>query len=230
VEVDFTKVDRSIAREPKYISKPQYALFIFDPQAKFSVWAVLDKSKPDLPYYDVLYFDKNGNGDLTEAGKRFVGHYDEQVKELSIVVGELHVPGVKLTHTNLRFVTVERHGYKGIYFGMKWNGKVLVDGGYGNEGTVFTTYSLSPQQAPILRPTPLGPLTFRFWDAQVSLPRGQATDVQLGLGSAGSGPDTFCAVSEHYLVPGKDTIVATLIGKDSVGKELLYRTEIKKHC
>jgi hypothetical protein len=62
------------------------------------------------------------------------------------------------------------------------------------------------------------------------LPRGQATDVQLGLGSAGSGPDTFCAVSEHYLVPGKDTIVATLIGKDSVGKELLYRTEIKKHC
>jgi hypothetical protein len=77
VEVDFTKVDRSIAREPKYISKPQYALFIFDPQAKFRVWAVLDKSKPDLPYYDVLYFDKNGNGDLTEAGKRFVGHYDD---------------------------------------------------------------------------------------------------------------------------------------------------------
>jgi hypothetical protein len=205
-------------------------LFVFDPQARFRVWAVLDKSKAELPYYDVLYLDKNGNGDLTEPGKRFVGTYDEKLKSLTIRAGDLLVPGTKLTHTDLRFITVEPHGYKGIWFGMKWDGKVRFDGGYGNDGTEMTAYAASASKAPVLRPTPLGPLSFRFWDAEVTLAIGKARDVQFGIGSAGSGPDTFCAVDEHYLIPGKDVLSATLIARDREGKELRCRTEIKKHC
>src|SRR5262249_22449779 len=129
-ELDYKKIKRSVAREPRYVGAPRYALFIFDPQAKFWVWAVLDKSRSELPFYDVLYLDKNGNGDLTEPAKRFVGTYDKKLKILTIRAGELTVPGTKLTHTDLRFITVEPHGYKGIWFGMKWNGKVPVDGGY----------------------------------------------------------------------------------------------------
>jgi hypothetical protein len=138
VEVEYAKVERSISKEPRYVAEPRYALFILDPQAKFRVWAVLDKSKAELPYYDVLYFDKNGNGDLTEPGERFVGHYDEKLRELSIPVGDLPVPGTKRTHTNLRFLTVERHGYRGFWFSMKWAGEVHVDGGYGNDYTKLT--------------------------------------------------------------------------------------------
>jgi len=229
-ELDYKKVKRSITREPKYVGAPRYALFIFDPQARFQVWAVLDKSKAALPYYDVVYFDKNGNGDITESGERFVGMYDENNKILSIRVGDLNVPGTKLTHTDLRFITVEPHGYKGFWFGMKWNGKVAVDGGYGKDGTVLTSYAASIDKAPVLRPTPLGPLSFRSWEEKVTLPIGKARDIQFGVGNPGSGRDTFCSVDEHYLIPSKDVLVATLIARDRKGQEIRSRTEIKKHC
>jgi hypothetical protein len=229
VEVDYAKVDRSIAREPKYLAEPRYALFILDPRGRFRVWAVLDKSKADLPYYDVLYFDKNGNGDLTEAGKRFVGRYDEKLPELSIQIGDLRVPGTKLTHTNLRLLTVERHGYKGFWFAMNWAGKVYVDGGYGKDSE-STEYALCAAKAPILRPTPGGPLWFRCWEPELTLPIGKTKEIQLSIGNHGSGSDTFCVVSEHYLIAGEDTIVATLIAKDREGKEIRSQTEFKKHC
>jgi hypothetical protein len=59
---DLTKIDRTIAREPAYRSKPKYCLLVFGPEAKTRVWCVLDG--------DVLYVDRNGNGDLTEKDKR----------------------------------------------------------------------------------------------------------------------------------------------------------------
>jgi hypothetical protein len=59
---DLYKVDRSIRREPAYQSKaPQYALLVFGPKAEFRIWLVIDG--------DVLYIDRNANGDLTEAGE-----------------------------------------------------------------------------------------------------------------------------------------------------------------
>jgi hypothetical protein len=64
--VDYAKIDRTIAREPAYRSKtPRYCLLAYGPEAKARVWLVLDG--------DLLYVDRNGNGDLTEDGKRFVG-------------------------------------------------------------------------------------------------------------------------------------------------------------
>jgi hypothetical protein len=230
VEVDYAKIDRHIAKEPKYNASPRYALFIFDPKGEFRVWAVLDKSKTDGPHYDVLYFDTNGNGDLTEAGERFTGAYDETAKNLCIPVGKLAVPHTKLVHTDLKFLTVERHGYKGFWFSMKWNGTDSVDGGYApfssEENTIYAT---SARKAPVLWPTILGPLGFLATDKLV-LPIGGAKDVQFIAGNPGSGPDTLCAVHEHFLIPGKDRIVATLIAKDAAGQEVRARTEIKKHC
>jgi hypothetical protein len=57
---DLTKIDRTIAREPAFQSKPAYCLLAFGPAAKTRVWLVLDG--------DVLYVDRNGNGDL-RSGK-----------------------------------------------------------------------------------------------------------------------------------------------------------------
>ncbi len=61
--VDLCKIDRTIAAEPRYQFKPQYCLLVFGPQATKRVWLVRDG--------DVLYVDRNGNGDLTEPSKRF---------------------------------------------------------------------------------------------------------------------------------------------------------------
>jgi hypothetical protein len=63
--VDLTKIDRTIAKEPAYQSKsPSYGLLVFGPEAKSRAWVVLDG--------DVLYVDRNCNGDLTEEGERLV--------------------------------------------------------------------------------------------------------------------------------------------------------------
>jgi hypothetical protein len=61
---DLTKLDRAIKREPVYQTKaPRYCLLVFGPEARTRVWLVLDG--------DVLYVDRNGNGDLTEPDERF---------------------------------------------------------------------------------------------------------------------------------------------------------------
>jgi len=61
--VDYTKIDRIIGKEPAYQSKPKYCLVVFGPEAKTRVWLVLDG--------DVLYADRNGDGDLTGKDERF---------------------------------------------------------------------------------------------------------------------------------------------------------------
>src|SRR5260370_38951712 len=61
---DLSKVDRTIKQEPTYKNNPKYCLLVFGLEAKTRVWLVLDG--------DVLYVDRNGNGDLTEDGKRLL--------------------------------------------------------------------------------------------------------------------------------------------------------------
>jgi hypothetical protein len=61
--VDLSKIDRTIAKEPTYRTATQrYCLLVFGPEAKARVWLVVDG--------DDLYVDRNGNGDLTEAGEK----------------------------------------------------------------------------------------------------------------------------------------------------------------
>jgi hypothetical protein len=65
---DLTKIERAIAKEPEYQTKnPKYGLLVFGSDAKVRVWVVLDG--------DVMYLDRNGNGDLTEPGKRQVAKF-----------------------------------------------------------------------------------------------------------------------------------------------------------
>ena len=62
--VDLSKIAHKIVKEPAYRSKPKYCLLVLGPEAKTRVWAVLDKSGPGATDYDVLYFDRNADGDL----------------------------------------------------------------------------------------------------------------------------------------------------------------------
>lgn len=66
---DLTKIDRTILKEPVYQGKPEYCLLVFGPEAQTRVWLVLDG--------DVLYVDRNGNGDLTEDGERLEPKKDD---------------------------------------------------------------------------------------------------------------------------------------------------------
>src|SRR5262249_24747275 len=58
-----SNIDRTITKEPVYRTKaPKYCLLVFGLQADRRLWLVLDG--------DTLFVDTNGNGDLTEAGKK----------------------------------------------------------------------------------------------------------------------------------------------------------------
>lgn len=59
---DLGHIGRTIRKEPAYRDKPTYCLAVFGPQARTRVWLVRDGL--------TLYVDRNGDGDLTEPGKR----------------------------------------------------------------------------------------------------------------------------------------------------------------
>jgi hypothetical protein len=72
---DLAKIPRQIKKQPAYKAKePLYGLYAFGPEAKTRVWAVLDKSAVDREQYDVLYFDRDADGDLTDENERTIGH------------------------------------------------------------------------------------------------------------------------------------------------------------
>jgi hypothetical protein len=57
------KLDRKIRKEPVYQTRtPKYGILMFGMEGKDRVWMVQDG--------DALYVDRNGDGDLTEPGKK----------------------------------------------------------------------------------------------------------------------------------------------------------------
>jgi len=71
---DLSKIDRTIAKEPVYKTKPQYCLLVFGREARVRVWVVFDG--------DTVYLDRNGDGDLTAKNERF--EQTEQCKDIEI--------------------------------------------------------------------------------------------------------------------------------------------------
>jgi hypothetical protein len=69
---DLTKIDRTLRKEPVYQSKsPKYGLLVFGPKADTRVWLVLDLGEPfDKDSKNILYVDRNGDGDLTDPDER----------------------------------------------------------------------------------------------------------------------------------------------------------------
>jgi hypothetical protein len=61
---DLSKIDRTIGKEPAYESKPKYCLVVYGPEATTRIWLVLDDN--------VLYTDRNGDGDLTDKHERIL--------------------------------------------------------------------------------------------------------------------------------------------------------------
>jgi hypothetical protein len=90
--VDLSDIDRTIAKEPAYKNKPKYCLLVFGPEAKTRVWLVLDG--------DVLYVDRNSNGNLREKGKRHTAIKRPDVMDWDI--GDIRDPVNETIYKNLR--------------------------------------------------------------------------------------------------------------------------------
>src|SRR5262249_22640740 len=136
---DLGKIERRIAREPAYkAAQPLYGLYVFGPDARTRVWAVLDKSKPDAPDYDVLYFDRNADGDLTPPEDRVVGNVGAD--GVTFDVGSFTDPLTGQKHTD---VSITRHVGESprVMLRMSWCGKVTIRGGYAPEAGPYTQFA-----------------------------------------------------------------------------------------
>lgn len=219
---DLSKVDRRIAKEPKYVAKqPLYGLYVFGPHVKTRAWAVFDKSTADAADYDVLYFDRNANGDLTEPNERITG------KGGAFDIGSFTDPATKDTHTNLS-ITRATGQHPMVLLRMQWKGKVAVVGGYAEDPGPYTQFATKPEEAPVLWPGAEGPLSFQRWQGG-KLTIGASDDMRVFLGHQGHGPNTFCGLPQTFLPPDVP-VLATVIYTDASGKERRAQSELKERC
>jgi hypothetical protein len=98
---DVPVIDRTLVKEPRYTTRAHYFLLLFGPSTETRIWCVKDG--------DVLYVDRNGNGDLTEAGERVnlspdgidLGGGTRLTYPPVFAVGEITERDGKTRHTNV---------------------------------------------------------------------------------------------------------------------------------
>jgi hypothetical protein len=245
--VDLTLIDRKIAREPAYKSKPKYCLLVFGPQAQTRVWLVLDG--------DTLYVDRNGNGDLTEAGAKVTANKREgaDADEYNFQAGD--VRNGALLHKDL-FVRVtslspyadqdefakalvtkdpkarayhlslymEMPGRKGTGVG----GRVHHRAFYVDVNGVLQ-FADRPRDAPVVHFG--GPLQVTLFGRH-RLTVGRVTDVVLGVGTCGLGPGTTAWIDYEGVIPEKvyPTLEITYPPKRPGEPPVTQRYELPRRC
>ena len=200
---DLTKIDRTIAKEPAYKSKPKYCLLVFGPEAKTRVWLVLDG--------DTLYVDRNGNGDLTEKGERFVLALDEyDLKRGKRVwhVGDIEAPGGKVQYTGLRVCEISEAASEvtGLGAGYGVAVKVPIAGHrvlQGVGGFVYPHHGFRLQFAAQAQDAPIihfgGPLQMILVQPQrltAGMKVGVRYEIEARVGTPGLGKDTAALIDE----------------------------------
>jgi len=116
------KVERTIGKEPAYKTEaPKYGLLVFGPAAKDRVWLVQDG--------DTLHVDRNGNGDLTEAGETVAATKPREgvvpdEGEFIFEVGELKVG--KQTHKAFTVLVRPLAGFANSEFGQRSDVKAMI--------------------------------------------------------------------------------------------------------
>jgi hypothetical protein len=180
---DLTTIARSIAKEPTYKTKPKYCLLVFGHEAKTRVWVVLDG--------DVLYVDRNGNGDLTEQGEAvkptpwltIPGPDDPGQKYRLFKAGEVREAGAKVKHS-LTFREERRWGRSG------YSAEVLVRGRH--EQVAYFLATEAPGGAPVAWFN--GPLTVHPYGANQTLGRNaEPSTISFAVGTPGLATTTTIA-------------------------------------
>jgi|GEM_PF-517185 len=224
IAADTFPAPRTIEKEPIYQSKtPRYGRLVFGKEGKDQVWIVHDG--------DLLYVDRNGNGDLTEPGERIERQKPrkgfEDTPGRSFEVGELKLGG--LTHKRFRVdanplkqfanATVSRQpGFKeeiqkdpeAIAYHVACEVEVPGIKGGGIDGRLSVTAGYSDAQGflifdkvPASAPAVRlgGPIQIDFPDFKPQLRIGYAIDMAVSIGFSGQGSGTFAAIAYDDTLP-----------------------------
>jgi hypothetical protein len=225
--IDFAKIDRTIAKLPELTARvPRYGLFLFGLHGEKRVWAVLDKSKPDAEQYDVLFLDRNADGDLTAADERIAGTvakgYDGM--ESKFAIGNFTDPATGAVHTN--FTLTNRA--KSVFYDMRWRGEKVTMGLFGPTGDTYQPFGDSAENALVIVPGWDRPFEFEHWMSG-TLERGKDTDFKVFLGNRGSKRGGFSCVDDKFL-PKAEHVLATLLYTDGRGKQQRVQAKLTSRC
>jgi hypothetical protein len=211
-------------KEPAYRTKaPQYGVLVFGPDGKDRVWLVWDG--------DVLYVDRNGNGDLTEPGKRVVAEKkpngDVEEDGYPFPVGDItsggrNHKGLVVYFAPLASLAAGSLGKRADVRGLlAKNPKTMVAGlradvdvpglkgaGVGGRaffmvGPVDLTGVFQFSSTPEQAPHVWlgGPLEITFWESLPTLRVGRTSEMSYVVGTAGIGPGTFAMLAYDQTVP-----------------------------
>jgi hypothetical protein len=162
--------DRSILKEPAYRGKdPRYCQLVFGPEAKQTVWLVIDGED--------LYVDRNGNGDLTEDGERV--NRKPGIAGGGFEIPELAVGDKKNTYTNLVvYWTPQRPGGAKKDFAVE----ILVDVNKRYcQYAAFKASAESPKDAPVIHFG--GPLEMVLLGKRALPAPGKEQEIAAGIGT-----------------------------------------------
>lgn len=225
--IDFARIERKIAKLPALkADKPLYGLFLFGLHGEKRVWAVLDKSDKTAATYDVLYLDRNADGDLTQPGERLPGNVTKNVArtQAEFPIGRFVDPGTRAVHTEFKITYLPG----GVRFSMLWRGEKISYGPYGPTNDSYANFEPSIEKAPILVPGYDRPFQFQHWMSD-QLKAGETKWFKVFVGNRGSRVGAFSSVDDKFLPPD-EFVLATLIYRDGNGKEQRYQAKLTERC
>lgn len=226
---DLKSIDRTITKQPAYKSKAvKYGLLVFGVEAKNRVWLAHDG--------DILYVDRNGNGDLTEDGERIAaaprdqGAASEDTAQ-EFEIRELAVGG--FVHRNV-IVQCDSRSYSiGAEIAIPgWKGSGI-DGRVrqqcGSDPAGGLQFAEHPQKAPVIHFA--GPWQILLQET-TELRVGRTADLFLALGSCGIGPGTTAWIEYAGIIPRDRHPVAVISFAPARGNTnaVRERFELKERC
>ncbi len=246
---DLTKLDRSITREPAYATKsPRYALLVLGPAANDRVWLVKDG--------DVLYVDRNGNGDLTEPGEKVLAMKGGSAENgYTFEVPELTLGGTKHYNLNVNAQPLRRWLFgehakredlqaaakrdpqaetltlslEATLPHLKPAGRVLCLAGPIDLGGPLLL-AAKPAEAPIIHVG--GPLEVTFYSSRPTLRRNRSCELVFAVGTRGLGPGTFAMLGYDDTIPKEACPVGEMAFPPAKagGEPVKKRFEFKERC
>jgi len=215
---DLSKVDRRLI-EPAGLVKPRYCLLVFGPQAKSRVWIIEDR--------ETIYVDRNGNGDLREAGEAFTSSERSDEKQVggyqqwTYLLGDLTPGGQTEKHTGLKLVRY-RDGDEPINSVLSvWVGGTTLQ--YAGWRPLFTE---SRETAPIIHfggpvlPKPLRGSALRLHE--------EHQEIHFCLGTPGLGNHSFAYVGYQTVPANINPVVEITWPCD--GGEFKERFALTRRC
>ena len=232
---DLAKVDRTIRREPSYKNSPRYCLLVFGMEARSRVWLVQDG--------DLLYVDRNGNGDLTEPGKKVAGRVDTPGLRV-FSLGDL--TDGSLTHEDLSVYQMiplpSATGKPATQDGSTWSVSVSAERAAddhrvlprrlayiaGRDRGGSLVFAVRSQDAPVVHFN--GALTLAVRNEGTPFVVGRGGNLTIGVGTPGIGPGTWAFVNYPNTIPTDVHPVAEITFPMVEQKPFRARFELKARC